>query len=55
MQPLEKVKVTKSYRENHYLIYDNHKVIIFHLLDYTSPVIPKLYGKNETKVSPIMK
>ena len=27
------------------MIYDNHKVIIFHLLNYTSPLILKLHGK----------
>ena len=30
---------------NQYLIYDNHKVIIFNLLNYISPLIPKLHGK----------
>ena len=36
---------------NQYLIYDNHKVIIFHLLNYSSPLIPKLHGKMKQKLA----
>ena len=39
------VKITKPYREEPVLIYNNHKVIIFHLLNCISPLIRKLNGK----------
>ena len=34
----------------HYLIYDNHKVTIFHLLNWIWPPLPKLYGKMKQKL-----
>ena len=32
-------------------MYDNHKVIVFHLLSYASHLIPKLHGKMKHKLA----
>ena len=42
---LRRSKLPNLTEKNQYLIYDNHKVIIFNLLNYISPLIPKLHGK----------
>ena len=36
---------------NQYLIYDNNKVIIFHLLNFISPLVPKLHDKIKQKLA----
>ena len=46
---LRRSKLPNPTGRNQYLIYDNHKVIIFHLLNYISSLIEKLHGKMKQK------
>ena len=44
-------KLANLAERNQLLIYDNYKVIIIDLLNYTFPLIPKLHGKMKQKLT----
>ena len=45
------LRSSKLPKRNQYLIYSNDEVIIFRLLNYTPPLIPKLHGKMKQKLA----
>ena len=48
---LRRSKLPDLADRNQYFIYENHKVIIFHLLNDIFPLIHKLYGKMKQKLA----
>ena len=48
---LRRSKLQNFTERKQYLIYDNHKITIFHLLNYIYPLSSKLHGKMKQKLA----